>query len=142
MEAIRFLEASVVLYRNTRRCNPEGHTLHTYICENLTPNICTLLVHWVFRQFFYFEKSRFMRSPWCLCVCMPPCHLSMSKPMSMKLGIYILVPEPVSTAYLINRSHQSVCLDMSPSFARQRLSKNVTAVTNTQATVQLFKFLY
>jgi hypothetical protein len=39
-------------------------------------------------------------------------------------------------AYLINPSHQSVCLYVYPSIvARQRLSRNVTAATNTHATI-------
>jgi hypothetical protein len=46
----------------------------------------------------------------------------------MKLGIYIMVPKPTSTAYLINSSHQSMSLYVYPLFvAKQRLSKNVTA---------------
>jgi hypothetical protein len=32
----------------------------------------------------------------------------------MKLGMYIVTPEPVSTAYFINPSHQSVCLHVYP----------------------------
>jgi hypothetical protein len=43
----------------------------------------------------------------------------------MKLGMYIMEPESITTAYLIN----PVCV--SPILARQRFSKNVTAATNT-----------
>jgi hypothetical protein len=39
----------------------------------------------------------------------------------MKLGIYILAPEPISTAYFINLYHQSVCLHVySAIVARQK----------------------
>jgi hypothetical protein len=31
----------------------------------------------------------------------------------MKLGMYIMAPEPISTAYVINPSHQSVCIYVS-----------------------------
>jgi hypothetical protein len=45
--------------------------------------------------------------------------------------------EPISTAYFINPSHQSVCLYVYPLIvARQRLGKNVTAATNTHATIE------
>jgi hypothetical protein len=48
-----------------------------------------------------------------------------------------MAPEPISTAYFINPSHQSVCLYVYPPIvARQRLGKNVTAATNTQATIE------
>jgi hypothetical protein len=54
----------------------------------------------------------------------------------MKLGMYIMAPEPISTAYFINPSHQSVCLFVYPLIvARQRPSKNDTAATNKHATV-------
>jgi hypothetical protein len=51
----------------------------------------------------------------------------------MKLGMHIMAPEPISTAYLINSSHQCACLYVYPSIvATQRLGKDVTAATNTQ----------
>jgi hypothetical protein len=46
----------------------------------------------------------------------------------MKPGMYAMARETISTAYFINPSHQSVYL---PTFAKQRLGKNVTAATNT-----------
>jgi hypothetical protein len=56
----------------------------------------------------------------------------MRVPVFMKLCMYIMASEPISTSYFINPSHQSVCLCISPTVARQRLGKNVTAATNTQ----------
>jgi hypothetical protein len=57
--------------------------------------------------------------------------------MFMKLGTYIMAREPISTAYFINPSRQSVCLYLYPPVvARQRLGKNVTAATNTHATIE------
>jgi hypothetical protein len=49
----------------------------------------------------------------------------MSEPIFMKLGMYIMAPEPFSTAYFINPSHQSVCVYVYPPIVvRQRLGKN------------------
>jgi hypothetical protein len=54
----------------------------------------------------------------------------------MKLGMYIMAPEPILMAYLINPSHQSLCPYVYPSLiSRQRLGKIVTAALNTQATI-------
>jgi hypothetical protein len=67
----------------------------------------------------------------------------------MKLGMYIMASEHMSTAYFINPSHQSVDLYVylpivawqrlgknPPVVARQRLGKIVTAATNTHATIE------
>jgi hypothetical protein len=54
-----------------------------------------------------------------------------------KLCTYIMTLEPISTAHFINPSHQSVCLYVYPPMVpRQRLGKNVTAATNTHATIE------
>jgi hypothetical protein len=79
-----------------------------------------------------------MRSSCCLHVCMyeyiPPFNFSMPEPIFMKLGTYIMAPEPISTAYFLNPAHQSVCLCVYPSIViRKRLGKNVTMTTNTHA---------
>jgi hypothetical protein len=64
-------------------------------------------------------------------------HLSASA-IFMKLGMYIMAPEPISTAYFIDPSHRSVCLYVYPTiFSRQQLDKNVTAATNTHETIEL-----
>jgi hypothetical protein len=55
----------------------------------------------------------------------------MPEPIFMRLGIYIMVPEPISTAYLINPSHKFVCLYVYLLVAMQRIGKSVTAATNT-----------
>jgi hypothetical protein len=48
----------------------------------------------------------------------------MAEPISMKLGMYVMAPEPILTTYFINPSHQSVRLYVhTPIFARQRLCK-------------------
>jgi hypothetical protein len=55
----------------------------------------------------------------------------------MKLGMYINAPIPIITAYLVNPSHQSVCLFVHLLIvARQRLDKNVTAAINTCAATE------
>jgi hypothetical protein len=57
----------------------------------------------------------------------------MAESIFMKLGMYIMAPEPISTAYSINPFHQSV---HPPTVARQWLGKNVTVATNTHATIK------
>jgi hypothetical protein len=50
----------------------------------------------------------------------------------MKRDMYIMPPVVILAAYLINPSHQSVCLYVYPSiFARQRLDKHVPEAMNT-----------
>jgi hypothetical protein len=68
-----------------------------------------------------------------LCVCEPsPINFRIPKPVSMKLGVYVLVPEPILMAYFIN-----LCLYVyHPIIASQRLSKNFTAAMNTHATIE------
>jgi hypothetical protein len=58
--------------------------------------------------------------------------------MFMKLGMYIMTPEPISKAYFINPSHESVCLQVHLLIvARQRLGKNFAVAMNTQATIKI-----
>jgi hypothetical protein len=48
----------------------------------------------------------------------------MVEPVFMKLGMYIMAPEPISAAYFINPWHQSVCLHVyAPIVTRQWLVK-------------------
>jgi hypothetical protein len=61
---------------------------------------------------FWKNEGRLMQSSCCLCI--RHINLRMPEPIIMKLGIYIMTPEPISTAYFINPSHQSVCLYMYP----------------------------
>jgi hypothetical protein len=71
-------------------------------------------------------------------VCVSP-HINFRIPEQffMKFGMYIMTPEPASTTYCINPSRQSVCLYVYPhTVARQRLGKNVTASSNTHATIE------
>jgi hypothetical protein len=47
--------------------------------------------------------------------------------------MYIMAPEPISTAYFINPSHQSVCLYVYPLIvARQRLEQTFRGNEYTQ----------
>jgi hypothetical protein len=58
-------------------------------------------------------------------LCIPLINFWMVEPISMKLGMYIMASEPMSTAYFINPSHQSVYLYVYPPIVtRQRLGKN------------------
>jgi hypothetical protein len=49
-----------------------------------------------------------------MCLCNPPLNFWMAEPVFMELGMYIMAPEPISTAYFINPSHQYVCLYVYP----------------------------
>jgi hypothetical protein len=54
-------------------------------------------------------------------------------------NMHTIALEPISTAYFINPSHQSVCLYVYlPIVARQRLGKNVTVTMNTHVTIEAF----
>jgi hypothetical protein len=66
-----------------------------------------------------------MISPCCLCVCVsaPPITFWMPEPIFTKLGMYAMVREPISTAYLINPSHQSACLYMYPPYHCQATAR-------------------
>jgi hypothetical protein len=76
-----------------------------------------------------------VRSPCCLYVCVyhPLINLLMPEPIFMKLSNYIMAPEPISVAYYLNPSHQSVylcvCVCIPPIVARRRLGWHVPAVT-------------
>jgi hypothetical protein len=66
-------------------------------------------------------------------LCISPINFCMPELVLMKLGMYIMAPELISTAYLLNPSRQSVCLYVYPLIvARQRLGRNVIAATNTR----------
>jgi hypothetical protein len=52
----------------------------------------------------------------------------------MKLGVYIMAPEPIWTAYFISSYHQSLWQYVY--IARQRLGRNVTVAKNTHATIE------
>jgi hypothetical protein len=54
----------------------------------------------------------------------------MPEPIIMKLGVYIMAPDPISMAYFINPAHQSVSIYVSPIVARQRLGIHVPAAAN------------
>jgi hypothetical protein len=63
----------------------------------------------------------------------------MPEPVFMKFGMHIIAPEPISKAYFMNLSHQSLCLYeyMHPIIVdRQRLGKTVTAALNTRTTTE------
>jgi hypothetical protein len=53
----------------------------------------------------------------------PHINFWIPKPIFMKLGMYVMAPEPISMAYFTNPSHQSVCLCIPRMVARKRLGK-------------------
>jgi hypothetical protein len=71
-----------------------------------------------------------------VCLWIPPINFRMPEPNFMKLGMYIMVSEPNSTAY---KSLPSVCVCVYPLIiSRQRLGKKFAAATNTHATKEEF----
>jgi hypothetical protein len=64
-------------------------------------------------------------------LCVSPNNIWMPEPIFMKLGMCIMAIEPISGAYFINPSHQSVCLYVYPSCrckATARLSVSLHSV--------------
>jgi hypothetical protein len=63
---------------------------------------------------FLKNESRLMQYPCCLCVSVSlwisPINLWMPDPIFVTLHMCIMAPEPISTEYFINPSHQSVFL--------------------------------
>jgi hypothetical protein len=61
------------------------------------------------------HKIRLIWSPRCLCVCVCVCVcVSMNVWTNIYEILYVMAPEPISTAYFINPSHQFVCLHVYP----------------------------
>jgi hypothetical protein len=93
------------------------------------------------------NENRLMRSSCSLCVYeSPPIHFWMPEPIFMKFSLYVMTPEPVSTANFINLSvYMSACVcllsllgkrsvNCVPSFiARQRHGKHVPVATNMRS---------
>jgi hypothetical protein len=74
--------------------------------------------------FRYFEenKSRLMRSTYCLCI--SPINFRISGPIFIELGRRIMEYEPTPGTYFIKPSHRSGWLYVYPTLvARQRLDK-------------------
>jgi hypothetical protein len=86
-----------------------------------------------------------MPFPCCLSVCESlPINFWMSEPIFMKLGMYNMTIEPISTTYFTHPSHQSGSVlvsliwslgkdsvwDIPPFIVRQRLGKHVIAAMN------------
>jgi hypothetical protein len=78
-----------------------------------------------------------MGSSCCLCVCVSPINVLMPEPIFMKLGMYIMTLESLSTGVL-HKSLPSVCVSIyvSPTIAKQQLAKDGSAATNTHATIE------
>jgi hypothetical protein len=62
-------------------------------------------------------------------------QLWMLEPICLNVDMYIMAPEPISKAYFLNVSQQSVCLYLYPPppiVAGQRLGKHVPGATKTR----------
>jgi hypothetical protein len=53
------------------------------------------------------------------------------QPNFMKLGTYVMEIEPISTAYFVSSSNQSLCIFIALIIATQRLGKHVPTAANT-----------
>jgi hypothetical protein len=51
--------------------------------------------------------------------------------------MYTMTPEPIPTAYFLNRSLQSVWICIPFIYSRQRLSRHVPVVTNTRKNLRI-----
>jgi hypothetical protein len=86
-------------------------------------------------MFHYFEKMKIGScNLHAVCVSVyPPINFRMAEPIFMKLGIYMMAPEPITMAYFMKISHQSVCLYVYlPVVARQWLGKNHPVIVKQQ----------
>jgi hypothetical protein len=110
--------------------------LHSIVLNELSTGTILPYLDW-FQSTFLIKKIKVgLCDHHAVCLCTHPINFWMLEPVFMKLGMYILAPESISTAYLINPSHQSLCLFVyTPIVARQRLGKNFTPATNTHATI-------
>jgi hypothetical protein len=68
-----------------------------------------------------------------LCLCISLINFWMPSQIFIKFYIHITTSEPMSVAYFINLSHQSVSLYVYPVVAKQRFLIKVTAAANTHA---------
>jgi hypothetical protein len=66
-----------------------------------------------------------------VCLVYEPINFWIREPIFMKMCIYIMAPEPISTACFINPPISlCVCMWIPPFIVRQRLGKHVLAATN------------
>jgi hypothetical protein len=88
-----------------------------------------------FNQISLFWKNESTSSPRCLCVHVRVCALCQL--LNCWTYVYDTWYLYHDTGYFVNLSHQSVFLYVYPLLvARQRLGKNITAATNTHATIE------
>jgi hypothetical protein len=72
------------------------HTLSTYHHLSATSLFCFTYIFCIL-SLFWRTESRLMQSPWCLCVVYPFINFWIAELTFMKLGLYILASEPIST---------------------------------------------
>jgi hypothetical protein len=129
IEVIISSETSVFL-QSTRSYKPENHILHSCSRENLKFNGTQVLS--VIYQLHVLPTFRILKSR-----LLPSINFRLPEPIFIKLGMYIMSSEPISTVYFMNPFQQSVCLYVySHIVARQRLGKIITAAMNTHATIE------
>jgi hypothetical protein len=86
---------------------------------------------------FWGNKFMAIRSQFvCVSLNLSPINFWIPETIFIKLGVHIVTPEPISTAYFIYLFHQPMHMYVyAPIVTRQRLSKNFTATTNTHSTM-------
>jgi hypothetical protein len=135
---MHFFHTTLGRRKNVRRCD------RSYMGILLIPppkNSHTLLPRPFFLSYSLFWKIKVcLPNQRAVCVSVyPPFNFWMAEPPFMKLAMYNMTYEPISTTYYINPSHQYVCWYkyVYPSIVvTQRLGKHVPAATNIHATIK------
>jgi hypothetical protein len=100
------------------------HLLNTSPERYRHTNLLDHLIIFRLRSLFWKKGSWIVRSPCCLCVCI---NFWVPEPICMKLGMYPMAPEPISTACFITPYHEYMCLYVSVS--RLSLLGNGSVIT-------------
>jgi hypothetical protein len=92
--------------------------------ETLSEIGVTVFTHaweYIFRLFYLFwrNETRLMRLRCCLCVCVITLNQCLNAWTNLYETLYIMAAEPISTVYLINPTHQPLCLYVYSSYRCQ-----------------------
>jgi hypothetical protein len=88
-------------------------------------DLISLLLLLAYFPYFWKNKSTLMKSPCCLYVIVSPPSTFECLNKSLWNLVCIMGPDPISAAFFINPSHQSVYVFVSSIFARQRLGRTL-----------------
>jgi hypothetical protein len=84
-----------------------------------------------------------MRSPGCVCVAVYPPYQLLNNGTNLYETMYTTAPEPISTAYFLTPSQQSLCPHVYHSVVvKQRLGKNITEATMEELLDAMFSMRF